>query len=107
LLGALAAVFVAALGGNWAGNQLRTLATGEPGAQMHLSHVNAQGETVIGATVVLTNFVPALLAGFIGKPRWLYAFAGGMLASVLLGERYEQRVWALLNPADQVGKPAQ
>jgi hypothetical protein len=53
---------------------------------------------VIGANVVITIFVPALLAAAIGKPRWLYAFSGGIITSALLGDRFEQRMWALLQP---------
>jgi hypothetical protein len=89
-------VFGAALAGNWIGNALHEVITGELGPQMRLSHTNAQGELVIGANVVLTNFIPALLAAAIGKPRWLYALSGGIIASALLSDRFEQRVWALL-----------
>ena len=91
-------VFGAALAGNWIGNALHEVITGELGPQMRLSHTNAQGELVIGANVVLTNFIPALLAAAIGKPRWLYALSGGIIASALLSDRFEQRVWALLQP---------
>jgi hypothetical protein len=91
-------VFGAALAGNWIGNTLHEVMTGELGPQMRFSHINAKGETVIGANVVITNFVPALLAAAIGKPRWLYALAGGIMASALLSDRFEQHVWALLQP---------
>jgi hypothetical protein len=89
-------IFGAALAGNWIGNALHELITGELGPQMRLSHTNAEGQMVIGANVVITNFVPALLAAAIGKPRWLYALSGGVIASALLSDRFEQRVWALL-----------
>ena len=91
-------IFGAALAGNWIGNALHELITGELGPQMRLSHINAQGETVIGANVVITNFVPALLAACIGKPRWLYALSGGIIASAVVSDRFEQRAWALLQP---------
>jgi hypothetical protein len=91
-------VFGAALAGNWIGNALHEVITGELGPQMHLSHTNAQGELVIGANIVLTNFIPALLAAAIGRPRWLYALSGGIIASALLSDRFERRVWALLQP---------
>jgi hypothetical protein len=89
-------VFGAALAGNWLGNALHELITGELGPQMRLSHTNAQGEMIIGANVVITNFVPALLAAAIGRPRWLYALSGGIIAGALLSDKFEQRVWALL-----------
>ena len=92
------AIFGAALGGNWIGNALHELITGELGPRMRLSHTNAQGEMVIGANVVVTNFVPAVLAACIGRPRWLYALSGGIIASALLSDRFEQRVWSLLQP---------
>jgi hypothetical protein len=85
-------IFGAVLAGNWIGNALHVLITGELGPQMRLSHTNAQGEMVIGANVVITNFVPALLTAAIGKPRWLYALSAGVIASALLGDRFEQRV---------------
>ena len=91
-------VFGAALAGNRIGNALHELITGELGPQMRLSHTNAQGEMVIGANIVITNFAPAVLAAAIGKPRWLYALAGGIIASALLSDRFEQRAWALLQP---------
>jgi hypothetical protein len=91
-------VFGAALAGNWVGNALHELTTGKLGPQMRLSHTNAEGEMVIGANIVITNFVPALLAAAIGKPRWLYALAGGIMASALISDRFEQRVWSLLQP---------
>jgi len=100
LFGTIVSIFVGALAGNWAGNHLRTLVTGQLGPQLRFSQKNAQGELVIGANVVLSNFLPALLAAVIGKPRWLYAFLGGILTSGMISDRYEQRVWSLLKPQD-------
>lgn len=81
----------AALLGNRVGEQLRAQYTGQAVHQLRLVHTNEQGETIIAANPLMTNLLPALLFGFIGRPRWLFTFAGGILASALLGERYEKQ----------------
>lgn len=46
--------------------------------------------------MVMTNSLPALLAGLMIRPGWLGAFLGGFLASALVGSRFEQQFPALL-----------
>ena len=42
------------------------------------------GETVIAIGAVREHLIPALLFGLSGKPRWFFAFLGGLLSSGLL-----------------------
>lgn len=81
----------AALLGNRVGEQLRAQYTGQAIHQLRLVHTNDQGETIIAANPLMTNLLPALLFGFMGRPRWLFTFVGGLLASALLGDRYEKQ----------------
>lgn len=75
---------------------LRAQYTDQDIHQMRLVHTTEQGETIIAANPLVTNLLPALLFGFMGRPRWLYAFAGGVLASALLGDRFEGQFRAYL-----------
>jgi hypothetical protein len=81
----------AALAGNWAGDRLRAITSGEPGHHLSLTHTTADGQLAFGLNVALTNFVPALLLALLaGKPRTLYAFVSGALISALVGDGYER-----------------
>ena len=91
-------VAVGALVGNWVGGKIRASLTGEKVQSIRFRHTTAQGQTITN-TPVLTKFYPALVAARLGKPRWLYAFCGGVLAGALLGDRYERRLWDTLGPA--------
>jgi len=82
-------IFAAAVLGNWVGDQLRARATGEKGHQFQVSHPSPDGDTTIAVKPNLTNFGPALLAGVLLRPHVAWSFLGGVLASGLLGERYE------------------
>ena len=82
---------LAALAGNWVGEQLREVYSEEAGHELRLTHTNEQGETVIAANPLLTNVLPALFFGKIGRPRWLYTFIGGLLAAAILSDRYEKQ----------------
>lgn len=84
-------VAAAALLGNYVGDRLRARATGETGHQFQFSHESPDDETLVGVKPNLTNFGPALLAGVILKPRLIWGFLGGVLASGLLGENYEKK----------------
>lgn len=90
----LALVSGGALAGNWIGNELR----GEQTPLVQQGQANGRpGPTI---NVVLTNFVPALLVGLLaGRPRTLWAFAGGLLSSALIGSRYEQQMLDQLRSA--------
>ncbi|HEX6386067.1 MAG TPA: hypothetical protein VF177_15460 [Anaerolineae bacterium] len=96
-LGSTISVLAAAVTGNWLGSQLRFLVLGEPGHQMRFSHTTLEGDTMIAINPTFTNLIPALLAAFIGRPRWLYALAAGIAASAFIGDRYEQRLWNLIS----------
>ena len=89
-------VFIAALAGNWFGEQVHSWATGEPAREMHIVHTNKEGETMIVINPRLSNFIPALLASLFARPHWLWAFIGGVFASVILGNRYEKEFSKIL-----------
>ncbi|MEJ2262554.1 MAG: hypothetical protein P8X95_03870 [Anaerolineales bacterium] len=82
---------IAALAGNWAGDRLRDQVTGRNGHQLRLVHTNEQGESIVALNPLLSNVMPALIMGSAGRPRWLYTFVGGILASAFLGDRYEEQ----------------
>ena len=82
---------LAALAGNWTGDRLRAQASGLNDHQLRLVHTNEQGESIVAINPLLSNLMPALIMGSVGRPRWLYTFVGGVLASVLLGDRYEEQ----------------
>ena len=82
------AVPAAALAGNWIGGQIRLLVTGERTAAIHYTHTTASGLRMDNYPVN-TKFFPALLFGLFGRPRWLFAFMGGILASLWIDDKYE------------------
>jgi hypothetical protein len=82
-------IVAAALVGNYVGDQLRARATGEKGHQFQVNH-EPKGETRVTVNPNLTNVGPALLAGMMLRPHAVWAFLGGVLASGVLGERYEE-----------------
>ncbi len=88
-ISSLISVIAAALAGNWVGEQLRADTFGDPGHQLRFTTTTQEGETVIAPNPVLSNFLPGVALGLVSKPRWLWAFVGGFLASWLLGEQYE------------------
>jgi len=91
-------VVVAVLAGNWVGGMIRASLTGEEVQSILFRYTTAQGQTITN-TPVLTKFYPAVVAARLGKPRWLYAFCGGVLAGGLVGDRYEYRLWDAIGPA--------
>ena len=82
---------LAALAGNWAGDRLRDQVTGQNGHQLRSVHTTEQGDAIVALDPLLSNLMPALIMGSMGRPRWLYTFVGGVLASVFLGDRYEEQ----------------
>ena len=82
------AVPIAALAGNWIGGQIRFKLTGESVATIHYVHTTANGMHMDNYPVN-TKFIPALLIAFWGRPRWLFAFLGGILASLWIDDQYE------------------
>ena len=90
-IGGLLLIAGAALAGNWTGAKLRATATGDAEQSLSLLHTTRDGQTILGLTVPLTNFVPALLLALLaGKPRTLYAFVSGAIISTLVGDGYER-----------------
>ena len=89
--GTIAGIAAAGLFGNWVGDQMRTRATGQAGEHFQFKRGSGEGEeTTVSIHPNLTNFVPALLAGAALKPRLVWAFLGGLLASGFLGDEYEE-----------------
>lgn len=99
-IGDLITVIAWGLAGNWAGEQMRRLATGEPSHQLRIYHTGPDGEVVIAANPLLTNLVPAVLVGLAIKPRWMWAFVGGAITSGFMGERYEGAFFELIKRED-------
>lgn len=81
----------AALVGNWLGGQIRHSLTGESLQTISFTFVTEKGRKMSNFPVA-TKFYPALLFSLIGKPRWLFAFLGGVLTGGLVDDRYE-RLW--------------
>jgi hypothetical protein len=80
-----------ALAGNWVGDNLRAVTSGEPGHHLSLAHMTTDGQLAFGLNVAITNFVPALLLALLaGRPRTLYAFVSGAVISALVGDSYER-----------------
>jgi hypothetical protein len=84
LIGSLVSLVAGAVAGNWAGTRLQAYLTGEEPEGASFVHTNEAGETVIAVEVVRSQLLPALFFGLLGKPRWLFAFVGGLLSSGLL-----------------------
>jgi hypothetical protein len=84
------AVIIAAMLGNWVGDRVRE-STGEtePVYTTTLSQPKEDGELVIAVAPVWSHLLPAVLFSITGKPRWMSAFVGGVLASILVADRYE------------------
>ncbi len=96
--GTLFGIAIAGLFGNWVGEQMRGRATGQETQHFQFSRPQVEGgETVIAVKPSITNFVPALLAGAAFKPRLVWAFLGGLLASGFLGDQYEEQVKSWIN----------
>lgn len=85
-------ITAAALAGNWLGGQIRSLLTGQEAQSLRFHFVNEQGKEISNFPVA-TKFYPAVGAAGIGKPRWLYALLGGVLAGVVIDDRYERCLW--------------
>ena len=95
LLFELCSAIAAALAGNWVGGQLRSRVTGQSVQSIRFNYVNAQGQTISNVPVI-TKFYPAVLTACLGKPRWLYAFLGGVVTGGLIDDRYELFLWRRL-----------
>lgn len=94
---------LAALAGNWTGDRLRGQVSGQNGHQLRLVHTNEQGESIVAINPLLSNLMPALIMGSVGRPRWLYTFLGGVVASIFLGDRYEEQFMEYLRGERSIG----
>jgi hypothetical protein len=84
-------VMAAALGGNWVGAQIRTRLTGQPTPGVIIHYKDERGNEYL-TLPVHTNFFPAILCARIGRPRWVFSFLGGVLTSLVMGDKYEKRL---------------
>ncbi|GAB4163799.1 MAG: hypothetical protein Fur0021_39150 [Candidatus Promineifilaceae bacterium] len=97
LLAAMLISALAALLGNWVGEQLRIILTDTvPDRRLSFVHQDETGEIKIAANPLLSNFAPALLLGLLARRHGFWAFVGGVAASSLLGDRYEEQLTTLL-----------
>jgi hypothetical protein len=93
--------------GNYLGDKLRYQITGEAGHQLELVQQDAHGNTYIAANLLLSNFMPGLLLAVLMRPRAIFGFLGGLLASFLLRDRYEEQLWETLDDVLSGGDPTQ
>jgi hypothetical protein len=98
-------VILSAAAGNFVGDKLRTQITKSPGHQLEFVRTDEYGNTFIAANLLLSNFLPGLLVALIARPRWAFAFLGGLTASFILGDRYEDRLWEALDELLTGGDP--
>ena len=87
-VGNLLAVPVAALAGNWLGGQLRYYLTGVRLQTIQFRYTTRKGRELANAPVA-TKFYPGVFFGLVGKPRWLFALIGGLLAGGLVPDHWE------------------
>ncbi len=89
-IGTTLSVVAGALVGNWVGEQLRSVVTGQEGHRLGVVHTDSAGGHVIALNPVITNLVPAVAVSVLGKPHWLWALVAGAAASSLLGDQFEE-----------------
>jgi hypothetical protein len=82
------AVPLATLIGNWIGGQARAYLTGEQVQAIQYKYTTQKGRTITN-TPVATKFFPGMLVSMLGKPRWAFAFMGGLLAGGLVPDHFE------------------
>jgi hypothetical protein len=78
----------AALIGNWVGGQLRFLLTGEQPQTIQFIYRTQKGRRLKNSPVA-TKFFPAILFSQFGKPNWLYAILGGIIAGGFVPDVWE------------------
>lgn len=96
VLGAFVAV-LAALAGNWVGDALHTVFTGQEAHRFRLFQTDEEGAVTVALNPLLTHLIPALLAAALWRPRWLWAFITGMVASALMGDCCEETLYAFFD----------
>ena len=85
----------AALFGNWLGGQLRYHLTGESVHTIQNKYTTRSGYQVSN-TPVATKFYPSLVFAMFGKPHWLYALIGGILAGGFMPDDFERLLHELV-----------
>lgn len=89
--GSILLTTIAALAGNWAGEELRFRVTGEQGRRFRFTQESSQqGETLVAINPALSNLFPALVVGALRKPHSVWAFLSGLLFSALVGDEFEE-----------------
>jgi hypothetical protein len=100
-------IFTSALLGNWVGEKLRYMVTGEKGHELELFQSTPEGELMVAVNPVWTNVLPAFGFALLGRPRWWYSFLGGAAASFIMGNEYEEEFLSFIEEAsgrqEQVG----
>ncbi len=82
-LGTVASVILAAIAGNLLGAQIRLMVSEELVEPEGLVKRDEEGQLSVNLQTIEASILPAILAAFIGKPRWLFAFLGGLIYSGL------------------------
>jgi hypothetical protein len=82
-LGTVASVILAAIAGNLLGGQIRLMVSEEPDELEQLVERDEAGQLSLNMQAIESGILPAILAAFVGKPRWLFAFLGGLIYSGL------------------------
>ena len=91
-------VLIAALVGNWVGGRWRAMDTGEAEHEIALVQKSEDGVVTFVVNPVMTNFLPAVLIGFVSKPAgWVMASVSGVMAARFLGDQYEGRLKEILS----------
>lgn len=99
------AVILAVLAGNYIGDKLRAQISGQPGHQLEFFHQDEHGNTFLAANLLLSNFLPGVFLALLLKPRLVFGFLGGMVASFFLSDRYEDQMWETMDEFLAGGDP--
>jgi hypothetical protein len=98
-------IVLAVLSGNFVGDRLRAQISAEAGHQLDFIHQDEHGNTFLAANLLLSNFLPGVLLALLFKPRAVFGFLGGLVASFFLGERYEDQLWETMDDFLAGGDP--
>lgn len=95
----------AVLSGNFIGDRLRAQIANERGHQLEFIHQDEHGNTFLAANLLLSNFLPGIFLALLFRPRVVFAFLGGLVASFFLGDSYEDRLWETMDDFLSGGDP--
>lgn len=99
------AIIFAVLAGNYVGDKLRAQVSEKPGHQLEFIHQDEHGNTFLAANLLLSNFLPGVFLALFLRPRIVFAFLGGMVASFFLSDRYEEQMWESMDEFLAGGDP--